>query len=75
MTRKAICATMPHLRKAICATKHEPHLRDECHHVVLPINIENDVRACSSCVKSKFRIKCVFLCLFKKVPFMSHNFC
>ena len=50
-------------------------LRSECHLVAIPKNIEGEVRACSSCVKSQFRIKCVFLCLYKKVPFINHNFC
>ena len=50
-------------------------LRSECPHVALPINTENDVRACSSCVKSQSRIRCVFLCLYKKVHFISLGLC
>ena len=50
-------------------------LRNEWHYVALPINIENDVRACSSCIKSQSRIKYVFLCLYKKLAFISHGLC
>ena len=50
-------------------------LRSECPHVTLPINTENDMRACSSCVKSQSRIKCVFLGFYKKVHFISLGLC